>query len=557
MYFSLFHYIVTIAVIFISIYSCGVGILEYLKFEKKSDPFFIVLTGYLFVGIIAVFVHFFLPISNFFSSAIFLISIFSCLFNFKKIFQKEIVFLLILIVFCGFLLVAYSDHPIDTNMYHHPYVSYLKAEKIIFGLANIEFRFGHISFLQYVQAAYTNNFLHKTSLASINIILYLSFIFVVSKKVISANNFDYIFLVRLFLLSFFLIKLNRYREFGNDLIPLLVASYFFVKILKEIYVPSAFSKILINLSPVFFVFMFAHKITYIFAALIFLCLMDFKNFNFIKFIDKNFLFFSSSFLALWLLKNYINTSCLVYPAAISCFDNSLFEMFGLAQPSNVAWLSELWAKAFIDHPNWKEIDLNQYMQGLNWFPTWFGSHFIKILEILSPLLLSFLYVWSGFFFYRKKIIFTPIRNDIINKIYYLFFLILVGLGFWFFKAPTFRYGAFYIISFLILLNIIIANKFFYTRNFHNLNYFKGFFIFFLLFFITKNSTRIYKSDLAFFPKTITNLGEKKFSRFNKNGLILLRPKNDVCYYTKYICSHELPSGMKVKKIGSYYIFSIH
>lgn len=555
MYFSLLHYIVTIVIIFISIYSCGIGILKYLKFEGESDSFFIVLTGYVFVGIISLSVHFFFPINNFFSLAIFLISILFCLQNFKKIFQKEIISLLIVIVFCGLLLLAYSDHPIDTNMYHHPYVSYLKSEKIIFGLANIEFRFGHISFLQYVQAAYTNSFLHKTSLASINIILYLSFIFVVSKKVISSKNFDYIFLVRLFLLSFFLLKLNRYREFGNDLIPLLVSCYFFIKILKEIYVPSVFSKILINLSPIFFVFMFSHKITYIFAVLMFLCLINFKNFNFIKIINGYFLFFSLVFLAMWLLKNYITTSCLVYPAAISCFDNNLFEMFGLAKPSAVARLSELWAKAFIAHPNWKEIDLDQYMEGFNWFPTWFGSHFIKILEILSPLFVAFLYVWSGFFFYREKVIFIPIKNEIKYGIYYLLSFILVGLGFWFYKAPIFRYGVFFVISFLILSNIIIFNQFFYTKKFYNLNYFKTLLIFSLFFFIAKNTVRIYRSVLFFFPKTVINVDDKKFSRFYKNGLLLLKPKNDVCYYTINICSHELPSAMKIKKLGDYYVFS--
>ena len=61
-------------------------------------------------------------------------------------------------------------------MYHHPYVSYLKSEKIIISIANIQFRFGHISLMQYVQSALTNDFLSPLSLSSLNIIFFTFFL---------------------------------------------------------------------------------------------------------------------------------------------------------------------------------------------------------------------------------------------------------------------------------------------------------------------------------------------------------------------------------------------
>ena len=86
------------------------------------------------------------------------------------------------------------------------------------------------------------------------------------------------------------------------------------------------------------------------------------------------------------------------------------------------------------------------------------------------------------------------------------------------------------------------------------NYFKGIFLLCIIFFISKNSLRAHNSLTSFFPKTInTNLNIK-----NYNGLELSRSKSkssSLCYYTKFICSHELPSKIKVIKVKNYNIIS--
>ena len=167
-------------------------------------------------------------------------------------------------------------------MYHHPYVSYLKSEKIIFAITNIQFRFGHISFLQYVQSALSNDYLHEISLASINIIFYICFIIFISEKIINTKKFNYNFLINILFACFLLIKFARYREYGNDLIPLLVSIYFLIQIL-EVYKNKLFTNnILINFSLPFMAFMFAHKISYIFVVLIFLPLFNFRKLKFLS-----------------------------------------------------------------------------------------------------------------------------------------------------------------------------------------------------------------------------------------------------------------------------------
>ena len=199
---------------------------------------------------------------------------------------------MIILIFFGPLIFGYSEHPIDTNMYHHPYVSYLKSEKIIFGIANIQFRFGHISFLQYVQAALVNDYFHSVSLASINIIFYVAFMLTMYQKIISEKKFSLTFLATILISGFILIKFARYREYGNDLIPLLVSLYFFILILEEINVKTFNSKILYNLSLPLVAFLFMHKISFTFVGFIFLIFLNIKTFKFWKFYNKfYFLFF--------------------------------------------------------------------------------------------------------------------------------------------------------------------------------------------------------------------------------------------------------------------------
>ena len=132
--------------------------------------------------------------------------------------------------------------------------------------------------------------------------------------------------------SFILIKFARYREYGNDLIPLLVSIYFIIQIINVSKNKIFTNNNLLNLALPFLAFMFAHKISYTFAVLIFLPLLNFTKLKFLSEMNiKYFLVFFLMFFP-WLVKNYITTSCLAYPVEISCISNTLFELNGLADP---------------------------------------------------------------------------------------------------------------------------------------------------------------------------------------------------------------------------------
>ena len=547
---QIIHSTITLMIIFTTIYCCGLSVLKKIKFEGEQDFFLRILAGYIFIGVVSLIFHFFFKINNFFSLSLVLVSLIFFLIFFFKDYKKEFfAFILIFISISPFLF-AYSDHPIDSNMYHHPYLSYLKTEKIIFAVANIQFRFGHTSLLQYVQAALINDYFHNIALSSINILFYLSFIFFVSQKIFFQKSISYSFLLTILVSSFILIKFARYREYGNDLIPLLICLYFLIRIVDEFHKKTKFSENAPNLFLFLFALMFVHKISYIFASLIFITLIDFKKFKFLRYIKLSYILFTFLLLFPWLIKSYIETSCFAYPIEITCFSNSYYNLYGKADPSSAAWLTEIWAKGFIDHPEWRSLNLQNYSKEFNWVPIWLSGHFIKILEIIAPLLflicLGSLYMLIN----KKK---NKDRLDNKSKKYLILLLsIFCGLFIWFYKAPVFRYGSFYIISFITIGYLLILNSFFKLKKSLNVIFFKRIFIICIIFFISKNITRIHNSSNDFFPKTInTELNIK-----NINGLNLSRSKSklsSLCYYTTAICSHELPSSIKVRKLKNYYV----
>ena len=160
-----------------------------------------------------------------------------------------------------------------------------------------------------------------------------------------------------------------------------------------------------------------------------------------------------------MLKNYIETSCLVYPIVQTCIKNSGWYLTGMADPQSAMWLSEVWAKGFIDNPNWENLDLNNYIKNFNWFSTWLNNHFIKILEKVAPLVLIMIIISAYLLFFRKKNK-QKIKEKYLSlkDLLVLLFIISIGLFIWLFNSPLFRYGTFYIVSFIIIIFFIINFK---------------------------------------------------------------------------------------------------
>ena len=64
----------------------------------------------------------------------------------------------------------------DAGLYHLPYIKTIIENKIIFGLTNIHFRFGHVSIIQYVSAPYYYGLEYSNGISVPLSIIFITFI---------------------------------------------------------------------------------------------------------------------------------------------------------------------------------------------------------------------------------------------------------------------------------------------------------------------------------------------------------------------------------------------
>ena len=115
--------------------------------------------GFIYLSLLSLIINFFAPLSVVTNSIIIFIIFFIFLFKKKKFKKIDMLILILSIFFCFFIIIFDTIFRPDAGLYHLPFVRILNEEKIIFGLANLHFRFAHVSIIQYSSALNNNFFL--------------------------------------------------------------------------------------------------------------------------------------------------------------------------------------------------------------------------------------------------------------------------------------------------------------------------------------------------------------------------------------------------------------
>ena len=107
----------------------------------------------------------------------------------------------------------------DGFLYHLPYSQILNDHKIIVGLSNIHFRFGHISIFQYISSFFVNSIYYKNGLlVPISLVPSFFYFYCLERFIKDFDNIE----TRLnsyFIFLFLIISLyafSRYSGWGND-----------------------------------------------------------------------------------------------------------------------------------------------------------------------------------------------------------------------------------------------------------------------------------------------------------------------------------------------------
>ena len=177
----------------------------------------------------------------------------------------------------------------DAGLYHLPYIGIINSEKIIFGITNLHFRYGHTSILQYFSAI-NNNFLFQNNgivfaqalIASSVILNFLSQINIYIKNRIFNFHFFYLF----FIIIFIFYKMNRYSEYGNDAPAHFLVFFLISELILQI---NKFDLKNYGNNLILSLFIIQNKLTLIFIVLVNLVSLDKIKFKSLI-TDKKFLF---------------------------------------------------------------------------------------------------------------------------------------------------------------------------------------------------------------------------------------------------------------------------
>lgn len=464
------------------------------KFSFKDNSHFLnlILKSIAFISVISILLNFFFPLNNIVSIIFITIGLIFLIKN-LNLFQNKLNTFFILFsisVASSLMTVASKTYP-DFLLYHLPYTNILDHFKIIFGLSNLDFRFGHTSIIQNIHALfsvkfheYQNGFLINLNLSIIMLyFIYLSYLR--SKSV-------FIIIFSLFSSIFFIIHGYRYGAYGNDFLPsilmCLLIIYYYEFLLKN-ELNNHFSIIILCA-----VLAFIMKITMAVGLLICikLVILNIKKVH----IFKISITISIILISLFFIKNIINTSCLIYPISSTCID-TLWKPkndFDFASTKLISERSSSASKDILKDLSFhKNIDLKKFISDkkkslkadfdnlnlyqkqnfifyyenyyynnkYNWLKSYFKYHFpdqifpkiiiFSIILFLISLHINIFVIKTNnsiktFFFNLKS------KNFIILTSFMAF-----GLIMWFLNSPHLRYGIIYLLYFSILPSLLLFN----------------------------------------------------------------------------------------------------
>jgi len=414
------------------------------NFNYKSKNIYLILS-FIFFSNIFLLINFFYPLNIYINTFLFFLPlIFIKYLDFQSL--KKIFFFSIKFAIFFALLVSYDNiNRPDAGLYHYPFMSMLNSEKIIFGSANLHFRFAHISIIQYLSAGLNNLIFFDKGLIIIPALIYFCIANFFYNEIKREKNNNILLFVSYFILFQILYDMNRYSGYGNDVpahLLFLICIYLFLK-----FNPKEYKSFFIISSISILIFQSKSTLLLIFMIPLIILILN-KRLDFL-FKKRNMILIF--FVIAWFLKNVIISGCLLFPKEITCSDKVFWSsslITNINSADKVSLENEARSK---DHPNRIERDLNysEYLK-TNWRTTWIKGHGkIVILKKIFPLL--FLITTLALFLYifrRSDKSIKVYRTDEI-KTYFILLLSAAGTLTWFENFPTYRYGSSYIISFII------------------------------------------------------------------------------------------------------------
>ncbi len=390
--------------------------------------------------------------------------------NKEKINIRQNLIFHITIFFILIIFIASAKTHDDYPYYHFPYSYLLTQMEHPIGLGHVNPGFRNASSLFFLNSLF---YLPGTGIYLMNIypVFFLGFanqIFinlVLNKKNYSIFKFsNFLALISLAFLNTFFYRIAEHGVDRSGMIIVFIIITVSALILKNINTEKIFKD---NLDLFFFISILLALLAslksiyllYVPIGGIFLFFWKRKIFTIIK---NPIIIYSVLFVVVYLLYNFLNSGCIVYPADFICFYDLEWSLNRELILNDNEWF-ELWSKAGAS-PNYVVEDKQFYIKDLNWFVNWINNYFFN--KVSDYLLGLFFLIIIFYFIFFKNYQKNNSNKFELQKFLILYFFIIIIFLEWFFKHPQLRYGGYHLIALIVFMPLsYVFNSF--SINFSN------------------------------------------------------------------------------------------
>ncbi len=540
-----------------------------IKIKNETNIFKIALFGCIFLSFLGLLLNYFINLSKSINIIILVLLLIYLIISQKKNLLKKVFTSSILIALsCSILIIGDNTYRPDAGLYHLPYVNIINTEKIIIGISNIHFRFGHTSIIQYVSALNNNWIFSNNGILLPTAIIYISFLFYLIYEIKFSNNKNLIFF-NFLILSFLCLKLNRYSDFGNDA-PAHIYYFLLTSLALKYYEKIELSRM--GEIGVISAYLVYNKITLFLGSVVAIILLVFKKK--IYFFKIKPIIFILLFTFIFFTKNLLVSGCAAFPIKKTCVSSLFWYDFGSKRGTNAEKTmleNEAWTKGWSDQKN-NIKNYEQYLSDYDWIEVWLNGHGKRTLKKLAPFLIFIIFIYIFFLLNKKDYKIVNRKNNgnaEKNFIFSLIILNFIGILMWFLKFPVFRYGYSYPILFIILFVVLLSYNKIKLINIYKfkkkINYIL---IFLILILVTKNFIRISEKydanyNQAPWPKIYSedkkNLKKENIPIIIDDEIEYYYSSNGTCYFNTAPCTHidffkNSSNQIKIKRKFGYKIF---
>ena len=331
--------------------------------------------GFFLISLISLFFHFFIPLSSFFNTALYLFGLILLLSEFLKNKLKNFKhykFLFLLILISLIMFIKYKPNE-DFGYYHLPYITNLVNQKIIFGLSNLQLNQGWNSIWLNLSSTYYIAILKVNGLFFANVIFYIFcslILFEINFKSRINNSSFFVFIFSLFFLIFLNLKFSRLNSYGLDVPSNFIVIY--IILLFFLYFQSIDNNEkkfnILEYLILFCIFSLSFRVLNIITLFLPLIIIITEKISLSKILKSKIILFSILFFILFVFQQIIYTGCIVIPNQLTCisslswFDPNIIDNFNIdTSKVNKSYQSYV-----------GQLSREEYLTNFNWINNWFN-----------------------------------------------------------------------------------------------------------------------------------------------------------------------------------------